>query len=308
MDASVFILSYPSLTNAQGEAPGRRQALEQWLALCDQITRAGGTILLLDPPSMFPTAKATGDDWVQTSRLGSVFVGARADGSVGAMFLRARRDHEASGPAWESLGRQLASMGLTVRDASQVWGGQADLLGLPRNRFLVSHGASAVDASCDAVTACLPLAAHVLRVPVVADSGLAAFAYLQTVGGSRLLLVDSRVLQGVTVAQIAAFAGDKVQVLSLGAEDAAAGATQLLCVHGTALVPPGISTTLRGHLWRLGFQVVEVDLRALSAPTVAVGPRAFVVAWPQCVLDDAVPTYAVRRGELFQRLSQLSEA
>lgn len=304
MNASVFILSYPSVSSsAPGSASGAaglRQALTQWLALADHITRAGGTILLLDPP-----ADAPATDLVATSRLGSVFVGARSDGSVDALFLRAQ--HDASGPSAgvDPISAQLRSFGLRVRDATVRWGGQAELVGLPRNRFIVSYGARSTETSADEVAACLPLGAHTLRVQVAGDSGLAAFTYLQSVGGNSVLLIDQRVMPSVTLAQVAAFAGDKVQVIGVAADDAAAGATQLLCVHGTVLAPPGISTTLRGHLWRTGFQVAEVDLSALGGPSVGIGPRAFVIAWPQCLLDDTLPTYATRRADLYRRLESL---
>jgi len=305
MNASVFILSYPSVSSLAAGAFGLRQALGQWLPLCDHIARAGGTILLLDPPDEAPRSASSATELLATSRLGSVFVGARADGSVDALFLRARRDSEGPEAATETISAQLRRFGLRVRDAVQRWGGQAELVGLPRNRFIVSYGARSDEESADEVATCLPLGAHSLRVKVAGDSGLSACTYLQSVGGSSVLLIDQRVMPGVTLAQVAAFAGDKVQVIGVGAEDAAAGATQMLCVHGTVLVPPGISTTLRGHLWRTGFQVVEVDLSALGGPAVGTGPRAFVVAWPQCVLDDTLPTYATRRGELYRRLEAL---
>lgn len=308
MHASVFILSYPSAVNLASGSAGLWQALAQWLALCDQITRAGGTILLLEPPAeALAGASSTNGPWA-ASRLGSVFVGARADGTTDALFLRSRGESESPAAESDALRAQLLRFGLRVRDATQRWGGQAELVGLPRNRFIVSYGVRSTEASCDEVAACLPLGAHTLRVKVTADSGLCACTYLQSVGGNNVLLIDQRVIPDVTLANFASFAGDKVQVIGVGAEDAAAGATQMLCVHGTVLVPPGISTTLRGHLWRTGFQVVESDLSALGGPSVGLGPRAFAIAWPQCLLDDTLPTYATRRAELYRCLESLPAA
>lgn len=308
MHASVFILSYPSLP--AGLPPGitsPRRALEQWLALCDAIMRAGGTILLLDPPAAPPTegtATAAGD-LLATSRLGSVFVGARADGSVDPLFLRARGDSPQPAAETDPLCAQLRTFDLRLRDTTVRWGGQAEVIGLPRNRFILTYGPRSAPTACDEVTACLPLGAHILRIEVNRDTGLSASTYLQSRGGSSILFFDSSAMPSVTFADIAAFVGDKVQVVSVGGDDAAAGATQLLCVHGTVLAPPGISTALRGQLWRTGFQVAEVDLSALGGPSVGIGPRAFVIAWPQCVLDDTLPTYASRRAELHRILEQL---
>lgn len=309
MQASVFILSYPSLSG--GLPPGitnLRRAFEQWLGLCDHITRAGGTILILDPPPAEAAPGLAATDLLATARSGGVFVGARTDGTSDALFLRSRSEGILPAADDDALCAQLRRFGLRLRDAKTRWGGQAEVLGLPRNRYVVTYGPHSDAASVDEVAACLPLGAHTLRVEVSRDSGLAAVTYLQARGGSNILFFDSSVMQHVSFAEVSSFIGDKVQVVSLGGDDAAAGATQIMSVHGTALVPPGISTTLRGQLWRMGFQVVELDLSALGGPTVGIGPRAFVVAWPQCLLDDTLPTYATRRAELYRKLEQLPDA
>ena len=80
-----------------------------------------------------------------------------------------------------------------------------------------------------------------------------------------------------------------------------------MSVHGTAWCRP-VSRRRCGQLWRMGFQVVEVDLSALGGPEVGIGPRAFAIAWPQCLLDDTLPTYASRRAELYRHLEGLPEA
>jgi hypothetical protein len=309
MQASVFIVSYPATSaGLPSGVKSARRAFEQWLGLCDHITRAGGTILVLDPPAAESAAALAPGDLLATARLGGVFVGARPDGTADAIFLRAHSSGPPAAADSDPLCAQLRRFGLRLRDAGTRWGGQAEVLGLPRNRYVLSYGPRSEAASCDEVAACLPLASHTLRVEVSRDSGLGAITYLQTRGGNGILFFDSSVMQNMTFAQVSTFVGDKVQVVSIGGDDAAAGATQIISVHGTALVPPGISTTLRGQLWRMGFQVVEVDLGALGGPEVGIGPRAFVVAWPQCLLDDTLPTYATRRAELFQRLEQLPEA
>lgn len=310
MQASVFILSYPNATGLPPGITSLRRAFEQWLGLCDHITRAGGTILLLDPATSEADTATTSarTDLLATARLGGVFVGARPDGSADALFLRGRGKEAPSPAESDPLCAQLRRFGLRLRDTSHSYGGQAEVIGLPRNRYILTYGPHTDAATCDEVAACLPLGSHILRVEVSRDSGLSAITYLQSRGGSSILLFDSSVMQHVTFAQIATFVGDKVQVISLGSDDAAAGATQIMSVHGTALVPPGVSTTVRGQLWRMGFQVVEVDLSALGGPEVGIGPRAFAIAWPQCLLDDTLPTYASRRAELYRHLEGLPEA
>ncbi len=310
MQASVFILSYPAPSaGLPAGITSLRRAFQQWLGLCDHITRAGGTLLLLDPPAAASGSEPVAQpELLATARLGGVFVGARSDGTTDALFLRGRDQAALSQSGDDTLGAQLQRFGLRLRNSSGRWGGQAEVLGLPRNRYILTHGPHTDAAVLDEVTACLPLGTHTLRVEVSRDSGLSAVTYLQTRGGNSILFFDSSVMQHVSFAQISTFVGDKVQVVSVGSDDAAAGATQILSVHGTALVPPGISTTLRGQLWRMGFQVVEVELSALGGPEVGLGPRAFVVAWPQCLLDDTLPTYATRRAELYRRLEQLPES
>ena len=69
-------------------------------------------------------------------------------------------------------------------------------------------------------------------------------------------------------------------------------------------LPRRPGSTLRGHLWRFGFQVVDVDVSELGGAAIGLGPRAFALPWSQCMLDDALPTYATRRDELYRRLDE----
>ena len=159
-------------------------------------------------------------------------------------------------------------------------------------------------AAGDEVAALLPMGAHALRVDIDRDSGLSAFNVLTTRAGATMVLVSTQALKTTSMAEISTFIGNKCELISLSAEDSAIGAGAMLCVHGNVFVPPGVSTTLRGHLWRFGFQVVDVDVSELGGAAIGLGPRAFALPWSQCMLDDALPTYATRRDELYRRLDE----
>lgn len=311
MQASVFLVSYPS--TASGLPSGVRdaqRAMQQWLLLCDHIVRAGGVPLVLDPPATAASTDGHGvspDVLLATSRLGAIFVGARPGGDSSAVFLRAPGSvpaaADASGQA-DSLTSQLRRYGLKVQTAQHRWGGQADVLGLPRNRYILTQGTCSDPLASDEVAALLPMGAHALRVDIDRDSGLSAFNVLTTRAGATMVLVSTQALKTTSMAEISTFIGNKCELISLSAEDSAIGAGAMLCVHGNVFVPPGVSTTLRGHLWRFGFQVVDVDVSELGGAAIGLGPRAFALPWSQCMLDDALPTYATRRDELYRRLDE----
>ena len=73
-------MSYPG---PKSPVPGGnpRAAFSEWLLLCDHITRAGGHILVLDPPKVPP-------DITEAAHLGALFPNPHGGG--GAVYLLAR--------------------------------------------------------------------------------------------------------------------------------------------------------------------------------------------------------------------------
>ena len=303
---STLLLSYPGDdfrpegTDESAAAP--RQALAEWLALCDHIHRAGGRILVLDPPTG-PAAGQTPS--VYAGRLGAVF---NSPGKLSRpTFLRA---HAAGAPseavADDAACRLLGEAGLDVRVARAPWQGQVDLITLERNRFLICHGGASPSSrqAADELRAMLPMAAQVLEVELApgVQRGVQAVQHIAGAGGA-VLLCHRAALRSHTPEQLGRFAGSHVEVLGLGEEDIAARASECLVVRGHALMAPGSSTILRGQLARRGFQIVEVELVHLTGPSGG-GPRELALDLTGLVLAEDSPSYANRRGELVQRLDR----
>jgi hypothetical protein len=274
--------------------------MHQWLELCDQITRAGGRILVLDPPGGPATAEQASP--LYAARIGAPFLNP-ADGQ-GPLFLRARGTADGDGAALDSdhdpVCAALRRAGLRVEVAEHRWQGQADILALPRNRFVLTYGPGSDEKSCEEVKRRLPMGAHVLCVETAAPSGQGALVLLTSKGGASVLLANRSGLRSHSPEEIVKFAGPQAEHYILSAEDVAAHVTESLCVRGTLCMPVGTSTILRGHLLRRGFQIALVDVSELFGKGGAAGggPRALCNEWPGFVLSDDSPSYATRREEL----------
>jgi N-dimethylarginine dimethylaminohydrolase len=278
-----------------------QRAFQQWLTLCDQISRAGGRILVLDPSSDISLAGANRwTDPVFAAQIGAPFL-APATGQ-GPLFLRARGSEDNPSLDQDPISTALRHAGLQVQLAQHRWQGQAEIIALPRNRFLLTYGSSTDSSSCDEIKRLLPLGAQALSIEVGLPTGLSCIAHFLSKGGDSLLLVQRSALRSHTPEDIGKFvAGGVTELHILGAEDIAAHAAESLCVRGTVHMPPGVSTQLRGHLARRGFQIVAVDVSAIFGQDGG-GPRALCSEWPGFVLSDDSPSYLTRRDELFARL------
>lgn len=310
-----YILSYPgpafrsqarevgSEAGAQDSGVAQR-AFQQWLDLCDKLLRAGGRILVIDPPADAASQGQAIDglaDPVYASRIGAPFLTPPTGGPV---FLRARGAQEGLPPEQDAVSLALRRAGMNVQMAHHRWQGQAEIVVLPRNRFLLTYGPDSDAASCDEVKQLLPMGAHVLCVEMAKSNGLSGLAHFVSKSNSSVLLVDRSALRSHTPEDIAKFVvGGKTELFILGAEDCAAHATEGVCERGHVLLPTGTSTTVRGNLVRRGFQVDDVDVSALFGPGGG-GPRALCNEWHGFVLSDESPSYATRRDELMLLLER----
>lgn len=304
---STLLLSYPgedfrsqSSIGPSGAAGAARLALREWLALCDQIARAGGRILVLDP------APAGASQLVHAGCLGAIF------NSPGKLprptFLHSRGSEAPAVVSEDPACRLLAEAGLDVRVASAQWQGQVDLIPLERNRFLLCHGGASTSSrqAADELRQVLPMGAQVLEVELAPGiaRGVQAVQYVVSPGGSPVLLCHRAGLRSHTPEQLGRFAGGHVEVIGLGTEDVEAHAAECLVVHGHCLLAPGSSTILRGQLARRGFQIEEANVSHLVG---ANGPRLLALDLPGLVLAEDSPSYANRRAEIVQRLDRYPE-
>lgn len=307
---STYVLSYPRPGFRPASAPASdastaQRAYQQWLELCDHITRAGGRILILDADA--PLEAGTNEQTaVYSASIGAPFL---APGSAsGPLFLRARDENAEIQVDRDPVCTSLKRAGLTVQVAQHRWAGQAELISLPRNRFILTYGPHSSMESCDEIKRLLPMGAHVLCVEMATGTGMTGIAHFSSKSNASLLLVDRASLRSHTpedivkfVTQAGTVSGTEVHIL--GREDVAAHATQSLCVRGTVHIPSGASTLLRGHMARLGFQSLVVDVSALFGPGGG-GPRALCNEWTGFVLSDDSPSYATHRTELYSRMDK----
>jgi hypothetical protein len=315
---STFVLSYPRpgfrpVGASTSNAGVAQRAYQQWLELCDHIIRAGGHILILEANGKAEAGEPSGEpSEVYSANIGAPFLAPAIGG--GPLFLRARGESAGPPPEHDPICQAMARAGLKVQVAQHPWSGQAEIISLPRNRFIVTYGPNSTAESADEVKRLLPMGAHVLAIEMARGSGMTGLAHFTSKSGASLLLVERASLKSHTPEDVAKFiipAGSSktaaTEVHILGREDVESHATQGMCVRGTVLLPPDSSTALRGQLARLGFQTVIADVSALFGPGGG-GPRALCNEWPGFVLSDDSPSYGTRRDELYGRLDQYGAA
>jgi N-dimethylarginine dimethylaminohydrolase len=308
---ATFLMSYPAaqwqirggenFRSQARAATNPRAAMKEWLALCDAITKHGGHILLMAPPSdvnppltgMMYTANAgamfkLGDHW--TWMLPNMSVAHR----------HAEREH---------IRAFWAEAGVPVEEAAHTWEGQADVTTLPGNRFLLTWGVRSVRESIEAVRKRLPPGARVVEVKLRDPyfHGDTCLDAMTTRGGDTVLLAFGGALVDKTVPELRTFVGNSAEVLPIDEDDALAYACNSLCVDGTILMPSGISTGLRGHLLRRGFKIEELELPELFGKGGG-GPRCLVNELRGFVLTAEAPDYVSQRDQLMRLADHYPES
>jgi hypothetical protein len=221
------------------------------------------------------------------------------------LFLRARGETPPSPDEPDPVARDMARAGLEVRTCRHRFQGQADVIALDRNRFILTYAddpAGTSRDSLDEIKALLPMGAQTLEVALQPPytAGSQGIAYLAAPGGAKVLLQNRAALASHTPEEVSRFAGHHIESFVLLAEDAAAYVTKCLVVRGTVILGQGSSTILRGLLARRGFPLAETDVSALFAEGRG-GPRLLANDLPGLVLSDDAPSYALRREELLER-------
>ena len=307
---ATFLMSYPgpgwTISGGQNfrsqarAATNPRAALREWLTLADAITRHGGRILVLPPPS--PPANLTG--LLYTANTGALFrTGDQWTWLLAKMSVAHRQAER------EHLRAFWSEAGVPVADATQTWEGQADVTLLPGNRAILTWGVRSTKESTALVRSKLPpvfkLLDAQLREPWF--HGDTALNALTTRGGDTLLLAYAGALVDRTVPELRTFAGSGVEVLSIDEDDARGYACNALCIDGAVLLPSGLSTGLRGNLLRRGFKLEELDLPELFGKGGG-GPRCLVNELRGFVLTAAAPDYVSQRDHLQQLVDRYPES
>lgn len=302
-------MSFPGTGWAPLPAPSTpinpRAAFSEWLLVCDEITRSGGRIFLIDPPGpQGPPATPTPQDPVRAAALGALFPQPHA--AATPVFLRARGD--APPPEKDPVSALLSEAGLNVRLPDAPFSGQPDVIALGRNRFLLTFPEGKPPAVLAQVKDLLPQAARVFEVALKPPflHGTQCLCPLWATSGDALLLLNENALASCSQADIALFAGKDTEVCPLTSDDMEAGVCSSLSIRGRALIPTGASSTLRGRLVRRGLTLCELELPQLFH-IAGLGPRDLVNELTGFVLSDTAPSYALRREALHRLASTYPE-
>jgi hypothetical protein len=309
-------MSFPGPGWSPSPAPSTpinpRAAFSEWLLVCDEITRSGGRIFLIDPPS----PPAPPQDPVRAAALGALFPQPHVT-SV-PVFLRARGDATSPGPApgpgpgqnqeQDPISSLLSQAGLNVRLPDAPFSGQPDVIALGRNRFLLTFPEGKPPAVLAQVKDLLPQAARVLEVALKPPfrHGTQCLCPLWATSGDAILLLNENALASCSQADVARFVGKDMEVCPLTSDDAEARVCSSLSVRGRALLPTGVSTTLRGRLVRCGLTLCELELPQLFHAA-GLGPRDLVNELTGFVLSDTAPSYALRREALHRLAASYPE-
>jgi N-dimethylarginine dimethylaminohydrolase len=145
--------------------------------------------------------------------------------------------------------------GLACVVAQHPWEGQADLqLVGESNRFVATWGVRTVRASIEDIRPLLPPNARLMDVQLQQPffHGDTCMNAITNRGGDTLLLAHGGAFVGATIEAVRQFVGSGVDVVAVDRDDALGYACNSLCVHGTVLMPSGLSPSLRGAIARRG--------------------------------------------------------
>lgn len=292
-------MSYPGpsfrpTSATQAAPPQSQEALREWLSLCDNITRAGGRIFVLDPPEA--GGAAPDPSLVYTARIGTLF--GQAGG--GAQFLLSELG--------ASVAPTLERAGLQLRRSAGSFGGQGDVISLGRNRFILTYKDEAGRKALADARALLPPSARVMELGLRegVQSGSECICAFTSSAMHTVLLLFAEGIVDCSIEAVQSFAGDKIDVVPLGAEDGHGGACGTLAVRGTLILRTGLSSFIRGVLVRHGFHLLEMDLPVLYQG--CGGPSGLACELAGFVVSDDAPTYALRREDLHRLLPRYPEA
>jgi N-dimethylarginine dimethylaminohydrolase len=298
---ATFVMSYPGAewSAAAGRAPRAgvarpRAALQEWIALADAILHAGGRIIVCDPQSGAPSLPYTAD-W-----------GALVRRNDRALFLLPNAPERRKSET-EIVRAFFTNAGVDVQPLACASSGRADLLQVSPGRYLFLAGGG-TDAGASAIVAReLGMPARFVEGGVEApfQFGDEVAAVFTTKSNDVIMIAHEPGMKGRSIPELRS-AFQKVDVISIDAEDAEAGACASLCVNGTVIHPEGLSTGLRGHLLRRGLQLVELPLPELQGRGGG-GPRALVNELYGFVIGSEAPDYARARDRIVALVEQYPE-
>ncbi len=307
---ATFLMSYPgpswqirggeNFRSKEKSATNPRQAMREWLKLCDAITACGGRILVMPPPDVTPPLTGM----VYTANSGALFKHLNEWQFVISKMSVAHRQTE-----HVQIQKYFAEAGVRTVEAAAVWEGQADVAVIPGNRILLSWGVRSVRDSVEEMRGWLQTGSRVLDVQLREPffHGDTCLDALVNRGGDCVLLAHEGAMVNRTLPELRSFLGTHAEVVSVDADDALAYACNALCVNGTVLMPAGVSTGLRGVLIHRGFAVEELDLSELFGKGGG-GPRCLVNQLAGFVISDDAPSFGVQRERLMHLADNYPEA
>ncbi len=331
---ATFVMSYPAADweitagkhtrsgVARGTGGNPRAALREWIALADAISAAGGRILVADPPptptavaapkvappdgsvaaqaepaELGPTGLPYTADWGALIRRGDQPLFLLSKGSTG---------HRAADA--ELAASVFAAAGVPVVALDCAWGGRGDLVHVGPGRYVYVAGARSDKDAGARVAAELGTTVRwtEARVADPFTFGDEVVAMLRNKAQDGTMIVHEAGLVGRAIPELRSMFAP-VEVISVDAEDAAAGACTALDVNGTVILPAGLSTNLRANLIRRGLQLVELELPELHGRGGG-GPHALVNELVGFVIGPSAPEYSRARDRIVALVDAYPEA
>ncbi|MSP60995.1 MAG: hypothetical protein EXR72_11750 [Myxococcales bacterium] len=308
--SGTYLMSYPGpdwqirgAANFRSETRSEtnpRRAFQEWISLCDAITRAGGHILVMHPPSVEPSLTGM----IYTANAGQLF-----RSSEQPLYLLSNMSVPHRQGEREFFRAFAAEAGLATAVARSPWEGQAELQLVGGNRFIATWGVRSVRPSLDDIRPLLPSNAKLIDLEIQAPffHGDTCLDPIANRAGDVVLLAHGAALCRSSVEAIRHFVGNSIEVYPVDRDDALASACNSLCVQGTLIMPTGISPALRGQLVRRGFTIEELALPELFGKGGG-GPRCLVNEMRGVVLNPGAPDYASLRDQLVERAMQYPES
>lgn len=271
---STFLLSYPGPTwrivgagnflSQQRAEVDPKKARAEWVRLADALSALGAEVAVLPPPSLDPPLTGL----VYTANAGHLFPGRYRLSQMTAAHRREELD---------VIARFFSGLGIPVDRAEHPWEGQAELLHDGKGRYLLTWGVRSAPESVEEVRALLPEDAKVRGVQIKPPfyHGDTCLGFFRHPKGHALLLVYPGALIDTTCADLESFFGPEVEVYPIQEQDALLYACNSLCVNGTVLTLPGLSSGLLEAIRKRGFTVEELSFDELFKKGGG-GPRALV--------------------------------
>jgi N-dimethylarginine dimethylaminohydrolase len=265
------------------------KALIEWVALADTLSALGAEIAVLPPP----TSEHPMTGLVYTANAGHRF---GHQFRLSQMTAAHRREES------ELISNFVDKLGLYTERADHPWEGQAEMIRCGDDRYLLTWGVRSSPESVEEVRALLPASVTTFSAQIRPPfyHGDSCFGFFQSPQGEQILMMYPNALLEKNSAELEAFLGPKVELLTLSEHDAFLFVANTLQFKDTLIMPKGASAPLIDKLQQKGFSIIELEFNELFGKGGG-GPRALVNRLGKLPIPDAMQ-YKNQRKQIVKPL------